>query len=219
MTRPPDGGLPEPRRGEPRPPESSDDDVLHIQDLDGIEFLPTEEAPRWRGLTPRSFDEPADRDRLSPDSEGIRFLPKRKFFDPDEDTTRTVVGPSSNDKPMSEPEALRFLLSRSTDEEERSGRKGKDRLRFKIQHIMYLTAWTAMLLSVRGYLIDAAPTFVTAIVWASGLGGAAMIAGVYGIAWLMEEGVPKDRLVLRILYFLCADMVLLFIFTILDKFN
>ena len=142
---------------------------------------------------------------------------RRGTPDPKGRKLRPHDGPADDGLRVSDLDANRFLLGRSTDEPEKSRRKGKNLLRFKIQHLMYLTVWTAMLLSIREPLMASVPELVSAIVWVSAIAAVAMTAGVYGIALMMDEGLSKDNLVRRILYFLCADMLLLFIFTILDK--
>ena len=82
---------------------------------------------------------------------------------------------------------------------------------------MYLTVWTAILLSVREPLMASFPEFVLLLVWASGISSALLTISVYGLALLMDEGLPKDKLVRRTLYFLCADMLVFFVFTVLGK--
>jgi hypothetical protein len=62
------------------------------------------------------------------------------------------------------------------------------------------------------------PLLATVLVWVSAIGAGVMIVGAYVIAWMMEEGSLKDGFVVRILYFLCADMLLLFVFEILPIF-
>jgi hypothetical protein len=85
-------------------------------------------------------------------------------------------------------------------------------LQFKIKHIMYLTVFTAILLSIRDPLVASFPLLVTSIIWVSGAIAVASTVGVYGIALMMEEGSRKDKLARSILYFLTADMLVFVVF-------
>jgi hypothetical protein len=195
----------------PRPQDRSVDRGQPGPDPEGIQFLSAEDVPGDEPLTVPEREEghsllPAKRSAdqlvIGPIWEGIQFL-------------RPEMGPSDGARNSSDPEGVRFLLGRSTDEPESSGRVGRKPLRFNIQHIMYLTAWAAMLLAVREPLLASFPLLATVLVWASAIGAAVTVVAAYAVAWMMEEGSLKDGLVVRILYFLCADMLLLFIFQIL----
>jgi hypothetical protein len=214
MTRLPAGGMPDWRGRTPRPQDRPVDQNQPGPDLEGIQFL-------------RAEDLPGDGPPTDPDREVIRFLlPEKPSVDhlatgpvwEGVQFLRPEMGPSDGARNSSDPEGVRFLIGRSTDEPDGSRRDGRRRLRFNIQHIMYLTAWSAMLLAVREPLIASFPLVATVLIWASAIGAAAMIVAAYAIAWMMEEGSLKDGLVVRILYILCADMLLLFIFEILPIF-
>ena len=91
------------------------------------------------------------------------------------------------------------------------------RLTFKIKHLMYLTLWTALILSVRHPLIAIAPDLVTLIVWISGIAIGILFVGLYGVALVVEEGDPKDRLVNHMCYILIGDGILFFLFLVVES--
>jgi hypothetical protein len=90
------------------------------------------------------------------------------------------------------------------------------KLTFKIKHLMYLTLWTALVLWGREHLAVVAPELVTLIVWVSGIAAVAIFVGLYGIAALVDEGDPKDRLVNKLGYFLIGDGILFFLFVLVE---
>jgi hypothetical protein len=91
------------------------------------------------------------------------------------------------------------------------------RLHFKIKHLMYLTFWTAVILAIRHPLLAAAPDLVWLIVWLSGITGAGIFVGLYGVALIVEEGHVKDRLVDRMCYLLIGDGILFFLFSVVEN--
>jgi hypothetical protein len=82
------------------------------------------------------------------------------------------------------------------------------RFQFKIQHIMYLSFWTAIVLASRNYLVASLPRITEFVLWSSGLAGLAMFAGLYGVALLAEEGTEKVRTFTKIVNLLIADLIL-----------
>ena len=56
------------------------------------------------------------------------------------------------------------------------------KLRFKIKHLMWLTLWTALILSVRDPLIATAPELVNLLFWVSGTVALGVFVALYGIA-------------------------------------
>lgn len=90
------------------------------------------------------------------------------------------------------------------------------KLRFKIKHLMWLTLWTALILSVRDPLIATAPELVDLLFWVSGIVALGMFVALYGIALIVDEGHFKDDLVNRMCYLLIADGVVFFVFAVVD---
>ena len=117
-----------------------------------------------------------------------------------------VAGPPSNEKPQNEP--TRFLIARAMEVEESRKKRFGVEFRFKIQHIMWLSVWTALVLAVRGPLLATLPEIAAAITVASLVATFAMFIAVFGIALLMEEGLTKDRVVLLLFYGMAASSFL-----------
>ncbi len=91
------------------------------------------------------------------------------------------------------------------------------KLRFKIKHLMWLTAWTALILSVRDPLIATAPELVNLLFWVSGIVALGFFVALYGIALIADEGSFKDELVNKMCYFLMADGIVFFVFALVDN--
>jgi hypothetical protein len=89
------------------------------------------------------------------------------------------------------------------------------KLRFKIQHIMWLSLWTAVVLAVRGPLLASLPMVAGMISLASLVMTFAMFIAVFGIALLMDEGTTKDRVVLLLFYCMAGSS---FVFVSLGYF-
>jgi hypothetical protein len=81
---------------------------------------------------------------------------------------------------------------------------------------MYLTLWTALILWGREPLAIVAPELVSLVVWVSGIAAVGIFAGLYGIAALVDEGDPKDRLVNKLCYILIGDGILFFLFLVAE---
>ena len=93
------------------------------------------------------------------------------------------------------------------------------RIRYKIQHLMWLTFWTALVLGFRetlatapAQLAGAMALVADAIIWASGLGALGLVAGLYGVAYCMDEGHEKDHAVTNLCNVLLGDLVAFFVF-------
>jgi hypothetical protein len=90
------------------------------------------------------------------------------------------------------------------------------KLRFKIKHLMWLTLWTALVLSVKDPLIATAPELVNLLFWLSGILAVGVFVALYGIAVFADEGDFKDELVNKMCYALIADGVVFFVFSVVD---
>jgi hypothetical protein len=90
------------------------------------------------------------------------------------------------------------------------------KLSFKIKHLMWLTAWTALILAARDPLIASAPELVNLLFWMSGILALAFFVALYGVALIVDEGAFKDELVNKMCYLLMADGIVFFVFALVD---
>ncbi len=90
------------------------------------------------------------------------------------------------------------------------------RLRFKIKHLMYLTAWTALILAVRDPLIATAPELVRLVFWLSAIAAVVIFIALYAIALIVDEGKDKDDIIDKTCYILIADGILFFVFALVE---
>jgi hypothetical protein len=117
-----------------------------------------------------------------------------------------AAGPSEDVPDPIEP--TRFLIARAREVEQSRRKKFGIKLRFQIQHIMWLSLWTAVVLAVRNPLIASLPEIARVIAMTSGVLLPAMFLAVFGLALLMEEGTRKDRAVLVLFYCMAGDSFL-----------
>lgn len=112
-----------------------------------------------------------------------------------------------------------FAMSAAMAEEERRRRRRAGpgvRLRFRIQHMMWLSLWSALVLAAREPLMASLPAAVAAIVVLSGVVAVGLLGGLYGVALMAEEGERKDQAVLVMLYCLTGDLFLFLMFLLLE---
>ncbi|WP_435005735.1 hypothetical protein P12x_003530 [Tundrisphaera lichenicola] len=112
--------------------------------------------------------------------------------------------------------AYATLAAKASEDCRGRAKKSRFNLRFKIQHIMWLSVWMAVVLAVREPLIASLPRAVGAIFVISGMVALFLFVGLYRVALLMEEGETKDESVLVMLYCLAGDLFLFVAFCLLD---
>jgi hypothetical protein len=117
-----------------------------------------------------------------------------------------AAGEPDAERPPIEP--TRFLLARAMEVEQSRKKRFGIRLRFKIQHIMWLSLWTAIVLAAKDPLIAYWPEIAMHLVEFSGGLALAMFIAVFGVALLMDEGPTKDRVVLLLFYCMAGDCFL-----------
>jgi hypothetical protein len=124
-----------------------------------------------------------------------------------------AAGAPAGDQPPMEP--TRFLIVRANEVEHSRKKRFGLKLRFKIQHIMWLSLWTAVVLAARGPLLASLPEVAGMISLGSLVLTFAMFFAVFGIALLMDEGTTKDRVVLLLFYCMAGSS---FVFASLGYF-
>jgi len=99
---------------------------------------------------------------------------------------------------------LMLLAARAAEQRHPAGRKPKlkIRLRYKIRHIMWLSVWVALVLSLRPVFVESLPTVAMALFVMSEVVAAVSFIVLVAIAVFVEGGKRQDRLIVLVSYFM-----------------